>query len=420
MSDSDKSDLSEGILLDGLPQHTSPIRTAFAPWHKVRKQYIRTHQWNELARRNVKGAWKQKLIRDDENCKPKGIGGPGLSPLRCLMIPGNHLLDVRSLWRALQDSKCKISYLGFNSSQGSKDEGTEVHVAHSAIKALPGITTDSEVIKDRFESIAIQETMAWQYFRRYGPYHIVNLDFCGSLFPNNQSDTDGYYKAMHHLLEYQFRNHRDLWLLYITTLVSPKAVDLEKLQILCGATNDNRGQHNDFRDKLDELVGHGKKQQSQIPIDIQSLDSEGLVKLFGVSLDKWLTKLAHNASPQWTLGMRRSFRYTINDYEGAVMLSLAFELTPNLNPPQDHSGLSGIDFKVKDFPTEREIGIKIVESVGNINDVDNMLNNDAELHREMFAQSTELLESAGFDRDEYVEWVENGEISFEDSADESL
>jgi hypothetical protein len=38
--------------------------------------------------------------------------------------------------------------------------------------------------------------------------------------------------------------------------------------------------------------------------------------------------------------MSRSFRYSINEEKGAVMLSLAFEMTPNFTPPVDATGMS--------------------------------------------------------------------------------
>ena len=44
--------------------------------------------------------------------------------LKCLVIPGEDLLDVRALWRDVNEFKCKIRYLGFNESVGSHQKGT--------------------------------------------------------------------------------------------------------------------------------------------------------------------------------------------------------------------------------------------------------------------------------------------------------
>ena len=55
------SDIAEGIIQDKLPEHIAPPETRFLPWHKVRKQYIRRHQWNKLAARNVNGKWRPDL-----------------------------------------------------------------------------------------------------------------------------------------------------------------------------------------------------------------------------------------------------------------------------------------------------------------------------------------------------------------------
>jgi len=50
--------------------------------------------------------------------------------------------------------------------------------------------------------------------------------------------------------------------------------------------------------------------------------------------------------------MSRSFRYYINKEKGAVMLSLAFEMTPNFAPPMDTTGMSKPETALKPFPKE--------------------------------------------------------------------
>ncbi len=145
------SDIAEGIIPEKRPEHIAPPRTEFLPWHKVRKQFIRCHQWNELTKRNVSGKWRAELQ------KPSGLAGQTQStmhvanPLRCLVIPGNHLLDVRSMWTEISPLDCFIRYLGFNEGHGSGEVGTDVHVANNAVTSLDGVLPDSQVVKDRFE-----------------------------------------------------------------------------------------------------------------------------------------------------------------------------------------------------------------------------------------------------------------------------
>jgi len=58
---------------------------------------------------------------------------------------------------------------------------------------------------------------------------------------------------------------------------------------------------------------------------------------------------------------------------------------------------------------EAELAVKLVASVQRITDVDTLLESDAMLRESLVTSSADLLESAGNDRDAYVQWVEAGE-----------
>jgi len=95
--------------------------------------------------------------------------------------------------------------------------------------------------------------------------------------------------------------------------------------------------------------------------------------------------------------------------KGAVMLSLAFEMTPNFAPPVDATGMSKLEVATKAFPSEVESAVKLAESVARIADVDCKLAEDAEMKVALRAEAADLLASAGFDREKYIQWVDNGE-----------
>ncbi len=405
------SDIADGIIPEKLPEHIAPRKEAFLPWHKVRKQYIRRHQWNELARRNVNGRWRNDLQ------KPSDTGGQGQStmhvthPLRCLVIPGEDLLDVRSLWAEISPLDCFIRYLGFNEGHGSNEQGTRVYVANNAVTSLTGIVSDSQVLKDRFEAIAGTNSPAYLHLRRYGPYHIVNLDLCGSMFPNTVQSVEPYYTALNRLLEYQFAAQKANWLLFVTTMIEPAVVDAEWMEKLCKPTRENFDAHTDFAAKLEGLMPREVFGNSGKSVELTGLSEEQLIQLFGVALGKWLLRLGQKASPKWSVGMRRSFQYSINAEKGAVMLSLAFEMTPNFAPPIDTSGMSKAEIVPKNFPSEIECAVKLTESVGRIADVDKKLADDDTLKAKLRDEAADLLESAGYNRDKYIQWVNDGEVT---------
>lgn len=405
------SDIADGIIPEKRPEHISPPRAIFKPWHKVRKQYIRKCQWNELAKRNVNGSWRTELQRPSV----VNIESPSsmhiLRPLRCLVIPGDDLLDVRSLWNEINPLDCFIHYLGFNEGHGSCEADTDVHVANHAVTSLPGVLPNSQVLRDRFEAISAPGSLAFKYLREYGPYHIVNLDLCGSMFPNSVKDVEPYYTAVNRLLEYQFANQNTNWLLFITTMVEPGVVDREHMQRLCMPTRMNCDSHPQFAEKMEELMLLPSLQDKGAVVNLSGISDDRMVSLFGVALGKWLLHLGQSPSPKWTVGMRRSFQYTINEEKGAIMLSLAFEMTPNISPPVDATGMSALPVTPRLFLSEAECAVKLAESVSMIFDVDEKLASEAELRAMLFDESADLLASAGYDRDKYVQWVKAGETA---------
>ena len=415
------SDIAEGIAPEQ-PEHIRPAARKYEPepWHRVRKEFIRQNQWNKLAARLVKGSWRRQLQHDeipwslneaesDEALEvPTGVALE--RPLRCLVIPGDDLLDLRALWRDLRPWNCFIRYLGFNESQGSDQLGTRVHLANNDVTSLARMDRNSCVLADRFESIARPQSLASRYLHDYGPYHIVNLDLCGSMFPNTAAPVKPFYDAVMSLLIYQFAKQTSPWLLFVTTMVEPAVVDTPALCDRCGPTRKNFDAHPDFAERMARLLPASVFQADNASVDITGLSDEQVTQLFGVAFGKWLLAVCQSSSPKWSLSMRPSYRYCINEEKGAEMLSLAFELAPNFVPPVDPIGISQVETTTKRFPDESECAVKLAESVANIRDVDTLLAGDTAMKTVLRDAQADLLAAAGYDRAAYIQWVEDGEV----------
>lgn len=410
----------DGIVQDEVPVHVDIVRDKFLPWHRVRKEYIRRRQWNELTGRMVRGLWRQQLNLPEEWSLEGDLAAEGAvniprdvlldKTLKCLMIPGEDLLDVRALWEDVQQYKCKIRYLGFNESQGSDRKNTRLYISNNAVTSLPHVASDSRVVHDRFEAIANEKSQAIRYLRDYGPYHVVNLDLCGTMFPNTRSDVTPYYEALHQLLAYQFKSQTSPWLLFVTTVVEPGVVNKDEFDKLCGPARQNFDKYADFADEVKKKIPEQAFRISATQIDISALTSDQMIALFGVALGKWLLGLCQQASPQWTFAMRRSYTYSQNELKGAAMLSLAFELKPNIAPPVDSVGMSGLNLQAKKYPDEHQCAVQLAKSVANIRDVDAHLTSDTQLKEDLTATKAALLESAGYDPGAYIKWVDGGEV----------
>ncbi len=415
------SGFADDIVPDELPVHLEPRREKFLPWHRVRKEFIRQHLWNALTKRRVSDSWV--ITRETPNetaahtiggevgassSAPVGLG----TPLSCLVIPGDDLLDIRALRRDLGLPACHIRYLGFNESAGSDHVSTQVHVANNAVTSLVGVARDSRVLHDRFQSIAKPGTQAYRYLKEYGPYHVVNLDLCGSLFPTESADTQEYYTAIHNLLSYQFLAQTTKWLLFITTQVEPSRADIGQFAALCQPTRENYRRHGTFAERLKAEFPDDVFHEGTATASLAALAEEQSVSLFGIALGKWLMALGHGSEPKWTITMRHSYRYTIrvdND-RGVAMLSLAFEFERNASAPVDSAGVSSLRVSPKKYKSEAECALKLIELVGQMEDVDHILASDVQLRSDLLKSKADLLQASGYDRDKYLKWVDDGEI----------
>jgi hypothetical protein len=408
------------IVPDQLPTHSAPPRATFLPWHRVRKEYIRRYQWNYLTGRMIKRQWKRELrqpdhewsLEDSETVEPsfEPVTATDLKqPLKCLVIPGDDLLDLRALHRDVQSLNCWIQYLGFNESEGSSMTGTQVHISNNAVLALPRMRRESMVLHDRFEALASPDSLATNRLKDFGPYHVVNLDLCGSICPNTDKDSGEFYQALGELLKYQCTRQNTEWLLFITTMVEPKRVHVEGFDTLCKPTRKNYDEHKDFSGLVECLIPAEAFTDTDRAVNVSRLNEEQLIQLFGLAFGKWLLAFCQQAQPRWTVAMRPSFVYSMNETEGAVMLSLAFALKPNLSPPVDTTGMTAPQPAQKPFPTEGECAVKMAESIANLRSIEDILAKDPALKAQLAEAQARLLESAGYDPIEYMKWVSDGE-----------
>ena len=197
--------------------------------------------------------------------------------------------------------------------------------------------------------------------------------------------------------------------IFITTMVEPGVVHPDRLQALCKPTRENFRKHDEFAIKLKAFLPEHTFQNIEQSLNLGALGDDQMVQLFGVAFGKWILSSCQTASPQWTIAMRKSFRYSLNKSKGAVMLSLAFALKPNITPPVDDTGMANLDLPSRRYPDERECAIKLAESVCQIRDVDETLLAEPELKTKLRDSQADLLESAGYDRAAYLRWVDGGE-----------
>jgi len=107
--------------------------------------------------------------------------------------------------------------------------------------------------------------------------------------------------------------------------------------------------------------------------------------------------------------MMGSHIYTINEEKKVSMLSLAFQFSPINEPPIDPTGLSNLELDSPKPFSEVELANKLASSVKKISNIDSLLAENPSLHGELLNSSADLLVTAGYDREEYLAWVRDGE-----------
>jgi hypothetical protein len=392
------SDLNEGIVPDELPKHSSlsaSLRKDFKPWHRVRKQFIREHQWNHEI-----GFWAKRYLRREVE-----------RPVRCLVLPGEDLLDVRCLRSGLQREDCELRFLGFNNSAMAQERRRRLDVAENAVTQLSKIAKDSHVVGDSFQNIARKTTHAFQALRNYGPFDVVNLDLCDSLIPRGKpGEMEANYSALHQLLCYQLERQKTPWLLFATTQVDRETAHQPEINKLAQPLRNNCNEHGSFANELEKIIPRAAFEAVGHALDISPLDANQLINVFGVILGKWLMHPLSQSSPRCSVKLLPSYRYSIKPDTKVEMLSVGFLITPHFTPPVDTTGVSTVQTNARQFPSELESAIDLVSVAVGIRDVDGILAGDSALRDKLTNSSADLLAEASYDRDEYLRWVADGEL----------
>ena len=416
------SDFVDDIVPKELPQHVL-LRRDFKPWHRVRKQFIRERQWNQQISRFVDRHLSRDLQTEENQWSVSADPGSSVSapvpetvridrPLRCLVIPGDDFLDVRSMWHRLLGRNWFIEFLGFNETLGSDERQASVHVAQSKIAALERMSLRSTVVPDRFQNIAREQSLARRSLREYGPYDVVNLDLCDSLLPHgNEAKVQEYYRALLALVRYQHQQRTTPWLLFLTSQIDPASANQVGINELGRPTRRNCNSHPAFSEEIAKIIPVAAFNSDSQQIDISQLTTDQLTQIFGLLLGKWLVSILEQARPRWTVQMLPSYRYMIKPDTSVAMVSLSFLFVPHLAPPSDSTGLTGQAAQPVIEPTELDVAMQLVGAAQRLGDVVEILTADSALYEEMKNSAAELLSQAGYSRDAHAKWVADGEPS---------
>lgn len=371
------------LLGDGPVPFPEKVEREFQPWHRPRKQYVRSRQWS----REV-----GLLARDLD------LAGE----LRYLTLPGSDLLDIRYLAESVCATReIRLKYLGFNTAASPSDSGQpELNAAQFSINRLEYVHPESEVFPGDFRVIGDPRSLPWQRVHRAGPFHAINLDLCGGFAGREKAQgIPNYFTALQALLQNQ-RSSEEEFLLFITTRMDDGSIDPQAQESLNAVAQKI---HDTCEAYASEFATAWGGPESGEPIRLPEL--VGAAEAFMLGLTQWIVSqgIVHGLKSSVRSIMTYRTGSEIGD-DDIVSLAIRFKPDPYIQP-DSHGLVRPIGAVTSLDEKECAQSAKIPSRVSDRVLVDEILRTQADEFQRCMSESSELLVTAGYDAISYRNWV---------------
>ena len=391
-------DFNRSIVDDVLPQRpddpAEPAELNLMPWHRGRKQFVRERQWARLAedliRRLIKRAEKADQLNTSEGEKFK---------VKYLTLPGIDYLDVREIAHVSRRlGSCLIS-TGFQAGSGENNRlEARAHIREQSLIDEGQISAKSHTFYRRIEEITAPNSLAYRDFRRSGPFHIINVDACGSVAKPSADHDRRLIDAIYRIVERQLDVSVDPWLLFVTTDARPDSVHEDTLGRLREVIQENMDNNPPFENEIQEIFDINS---TNIRNKASTITGLNFLRLFSLGLAKWFLHLADQNN--WDLLTHPAFCYstTPEGDETPTMASLAFEF-------RKREGLHD-PFNVARAPplfssSQEDVSVRAIKQIAEMDDLDSRLKKYPDERERYVEHMKERLREIGYS-EEVVERV---------------
>lgn len=355
------------------------------PWHRPRKQFVRERQWVHFSRNLI----------EKEKATP-GLPDPvqGLPEVRYLTLPGIDYLDVRLLASLCTKLDCYLTSTGFLAGDEGNPHIARAKMCEESLVKAGHITDKSHTFRARFEEIAPPKSPAYEQLKNKGPFHIVNIDACGSIAAPTAQHAKRLIDAIFRLLEFQFAKKASPWLLFLTADVRHDSIATETLKNLCKAIFENAQKNLKFHDAVISFFDRNGTDIQEVVKEASSDPGARFLSLFSLGFAKWLLHLAHEMN--WDMKTHSTYCYSteIQGNETPTMACLAFEFLPpqaSLNDPfQVTNTAPATTGKTVDRSN------RALEKIARMVNLDHKMKSCNRLRKEMAQKTKKLLEEAGY------------------------
>lgn len=384
------SDIDEEFTDDVLPPMVQDIAVplelnSIFPWHRPRKQFIREKQWATLADRLI----------------AKVVGTPALPPqldgrheVKYLTLPGLDYLDVEMVAEQAMARDCVLTSIGFLEGSVGHAASARAEMRHESLIKAGTISNRSYTFNRRIQEITSPSSPAYRELANKGPYHVINLDACGSIALPGADPNNRMINVIHTLLEYQFAHYNGAWLLFVTTDARRENLDEGAVTRLNAVIKSNSDELDDFRTEAYELFGNPDLEFDDALHQFVESGLNSFMIAFTLGLGKWVLSLAREAG--WQMKMHSAFCYstTPEGDQRATMPCLAFEFIPprpNLVDPHEVVQVPAV--RQADYSAN---ALRVIQKVRGIVDLDDRLAADDDLRQTLLMETKRRLERIGY------------------------
>lgn len=377
-----EEDIGSAVLPVEIEQAAVPIAlNELQPWHRPRKQYIRERQWQSSV---------EHLVQRLQNSNAPSLRG---GKINYLTLPGIDHFDVEVIGQTAQQAGLILEATGFLSEAESDPIKARSQVRAEALIKRGLIEDTSITFPYSFEDMSSRKSQAYREIKSRAPFHIINVDACGSIAPRRARQSSRIIDALHSLIELQFDTMNDPWSLFLTTDARPENLSEEVLKALDDAILENAAQSDVFRDGAINCIGlAGQDLVSSLATAHE--DPARFVNKFSLGLSKWLL---HNAAAQgWDLKSKAFFCYSTRpeDDDAVSMPCLAFEFRRRPVVLNDMFGAVQNNVPLQEDPPD--FSAVALQRVTEMQNLDPLFKNDAEVRAEFAQKQRMLLEGAGY------------------------
>lgn len=399
-SNEDQHDFRQDIAEESLPPEVEtgavPMRLdSLFPWHRPRKQKVRQDQWVGLATTLVQQLQSQSVLVPRQVTLPDGTSQVVDPEFRYLTLPGLDYLDVRMIGEMCNGRKVRLTSVGFLSDAVEAPQMARARVREVGLIQAGFISDTSITLPRGLETVCGNNSGTLKELRRRAPFHVMNIDACGSIAPRRATHSGRLIDAIHKLVELQLSKANHRWLLFLTVDARDGDMDPATFDQLCDAIRENAAGDDAFRDGVVAFLAPGASNVNAAIGAARSAGARPFLDVFALGLSKWLLHLAQ--TKQWSVRLKRSHCYSTRpvDEPEPSMCSLALEFIPPPAGLSDPFGVSRQAPAVGGSPVNASL--QILAGASGMDDLDAVLEADPEESGRLNEATRRLLAEVGYE-----------------------